>query len=77
MTAFRKAAAAAAVASVCAALAACGPHGPKGDRGLPPPPENLAYPNINRTPPDGGRPLKSQAEQKRLEADLLARKPQR
>lgn len=77
MTRFRKAAAVAAIVSGCAMLAACGPHGPKGDRGLPPPPENLAYPSLAVTPPDAHRSLKSSAEQERLKADLLARKRQR
>lgn len=77
MIAFRKAVLVAAVLSGAGMLAACGPHGPKGDRGLPPPPENLAYPSLSSTPPDARRPLKSQPEQERLKADLLARKRQR
>lgn len=77
MIRFRKAAAAAAVVSGCAMLAACGPHGPRGDRGLPPAPENLAYPSLATTPPDARRPLKSSAEQEKLKAELLAGKPRR
>lgn len=77
MIEFRKTVLAAAVLSGAAMLSACGPHGPKGDRGLPPAPENLSYPTLSSTPPDARRPLKSTAEQERLKADLLARKPQR
>lgn len=75
MTDMRIAAGAAAFL-VCAALSGCSPYGPKGDRGLPPPPENVAYPRIGDAPPAAGRPLKSREDQRRLEADLLARKKQ-
>lgn len=77
MIEIRKAVLIAVVASGAALLAGCGPNGPKGDRGLPPPPENLAYPNLGATPGDARRPLKSPGEQERLKADLLAGKRQR
>lgn len=57
------------------ALSGCGPYGLKGDRGLPPPAENVAYPNLNNAPADGRRPLRSASEQERIKAELLARKP--
>lgn len=59
----------------CAALAGCSPYGLKGDRGLPPPPEGVAYPAVGRAPADAGRRLRSPAEQQRIEADLIAAKP--
>lgn len=84
MTEFRKAVLAAAVVAAAASLGACGandgfsgPHGPRGDRGLPPPPEHLAYPDFGRDPGDARRPLKSKEEQRRLQAELEARKSQR
>ncbi|MFC7052756.1 hypothetical protein ACFQI3_08665 [Hansschlegelia quercus] len=59
------------------ALAGCGKYGPKGDRGLPPPPTGLSTPRVYPDPgSDPNRPLKSQAEQRQLQADLLARKRQ-
>jgi hypothetical protein len=70
-------AACAALALAATALAGCGPYGLKGDRGLPPPAENVAYPNLNEAPPDGRRPLRSVSEQERIKAELLARKPLR
>jgi hypothetical protein len=68
---------AALVAGVFAALPACGKYGPHGDRGLPPAPADLAYPGVYRSEPDRHDALKSAEEQKRLQAELLARKPQR
>lgn len=61
--------------AACLSLQACGQYGPRGDRGLPPA-ADAPYPNINgnANPPDGRRTLKTQAEQDRLKADLLARK---
>lgn len=76
MTDIRIAAGAAAFI-VCAALGGCGAYGPRGDRGLPPPPENVAYPQVGHAPPAVGRPLKSREDQKRIEAELLARKAPR
>ncbi len=65
------------VAAAALALGGCGgKYGPHGDRGLPPPPANLSYPNVYRTEPDRHHGLKSAEEQKRLQADLLAHKPQ-
>lgn len=59
------------------ALAGCGPYGPRGDRGLPPSPEGLTTPRVYPEPgSDPHRQLKSQAEQRQLQADLLARKRQ-
>ncbi|GLK80850.1 hypothetical protein [Methylopila turkensis] len=46
----------------------------RGTRGLPPAPDNLAYPNVNVTPPQRPGTLRTPEEQKKLEADLLARK---
>lgn len=84
MIEFRKAVLAAAVVLTSASLGGCGardgfggPHGPRGDRGLPPSPEHLAYPDFGRDPRDARRPLKSKDEQRRLQADLEDRKPQR
>ena len=83
MIEFRKAVLAAAVVAAAASLGACaehglgGPHGPRGDRGLPPPPEHLAYPDFGQNPRDAGRRLKSREEQRRLQAELEARKSQR
>lgn len=76
MIEFRKAVLAAAVLAAAASLGACSAYGPKGDRG-PPPPEHVAYPDLNSTPGDGGRTLKSPEEQRRLRAELEARKAQR
>lgn len=56
-----------------AALGGCGPYGIKGDRGLPPAPEGVAYPNVNREPADANRRLKQPAEQERIKSNLLAR----
>lgn len=56
-------------------LGGCSPYGLKGDRGLPPPPEGVAYPTVSRAPADAGRRLRSRDEQQRIEADLLASKP--
>lgn len=67
----------AALIAACAALQGCGAYGPRGDRGLPPAPENVAYPNLNRDPADPNRRLRSPAEQRTLKADILAQKPRR
>lgn len=56
------------------ALGACSQYGLRGDKGLPPPPERMAYPNINEVPADG-RAARSPAEQDALKARLLAAKP--
>lgn len=84
MIEFRKAVLAAAVVAAAASLGACGahdglggPHGIRGDRGLPPSPAHLAYPNFGQDPRDAGRRLKTKEEQRRLQAELEARKPQR
>lgn len=59
-------------------LSGCGQYGLKGDRGLPPSPEGLAYPSVYSEPGmDPHRPLKSPADQKKIQADLEAHKPQR
>lgn len=69
---------AATFAGLTLALAGCaGPHGIHGDVGLEPTPQNIPYPNVYRTEPDNHHALKSQAEQKQLQADLQAHKPQR
>lgn len=62
--------------AVCAlALAGCGDlERYRGTKGLPPAPTNLAYPAVGITPPPRPGVLKTPAEQKKLEADLLARK---
>ncbi|MFD1333157.1 hypothetical protein ACFQ4O_14225 [Methylopila musalis] len=60
-----------------AALAGCGGQGLeqfRGTKGLAPAPENLAYPSVGVTPPPRPGRLRSPEEQKRLEADLLARR---
>lgn len=62
--------------ALAASLQGCGKYGLKGDRGLPPPDETLAYPNLNQTPASV-RPLKSPSEQDRIRAELDARKRQR
>lgn len=70
--------AAALALAVCTALQGCGKYGLKGDRGLPPPPENMAYPNINEAPTGSeNRPLKSRSEQAQIRSELAARKRQR
>lgn len=59
------------------ALAGCNGQGLerfRGTKGLPPAPENLAYPVVGVTPPPRPGRLRTPEEQKRLEADLLARK---
>lgn len=66
--------AAAAMVAAAAALSACSPYGIRGDRGLPPPPEPMAYPNINEVPAEG-RPARGPAEQAALKARLEASKP--
>ncbi|WP_020178421.1 hypothetical protein [Methylopila sp. M107] len=67
---------AAAAVAVAGGLSGCGPYGLKGDRGLPPPPEPMAYPNVNLTPSEHeGRRAKSVAEQERLKQNLIASRP--
>ena len=57
-------------------LSGCGQYGMKGDRGLPPPSETMAYPNINQVPdPHAGRPTKTASDQDALKAKLLASRP--
>lgn len=58
------------------ALSGCGQYGMKGDRGLPPPSETLAYPNINQVPAaTDGRQAKSVSEQDQMKSRLLASRP--
>lgn len=65
-----------AVMAAALALSGCGKYGLKGDRGLPPPSETMAYPNINQVPAaTDGRPGKSVAEQEQLKSRLLASRP--
>jgi hypothetical protein len=44
-----------------------------GRRGLPPPPADVAYPNVNAVPSGHQNRLKTEAEQQRLKAELLAK----
>lgn len=74
LIAFRFSAAAATLLLV-AGLQGCGPYGLKGDRGLPPPPEGVAYPSLGRGPADAQRRLKSPGEQEQAKSSLLASKP--
>ena len=60
-------------AAFAAGLAACDMETLRGTKGLPPAPDNLAYPHVGVTPPQRPGRLKTPEEQKRLEADLLAR----
>lgn len=67
------------VAAVVLAVAAfvvagCDLERYRGTQGLPPAPTNLAYPAVGVTPPQRPGRLKTPEEQKKLEADLLARK---
>ncbi|WP_020185618.1 hypothetical protein [Methylopila sp. 73B] len=55
------------------ALGGCDLEKYKGTRGLPPAPTNLAYPSVGVTPPQRAGRLRTPEEQKKLEADLLAR----
>jgi hypothetical protein len=64
---------AAALALGAMALQACDSQTLRGTQGLPPAPENVAYPNLNVAPQDRNRPLRSAEEQRRLKAELLAR----
>ena len=64
----------ASAAVLAASLGACSPYGLRGDKGLPPPPERMAYPNINEVPA-AGRAARSPADQEALKARLLASKP--
>lgn len=56
------------------ALGGCDLEKYRGTRGLPPAPTNLAYPAVGVTPPTRAGRLRTPEEQKKLEADLLARK---
>ncbi len=63
-------------AAMALALSGCGKYGMKGDRGLPPPSETLAYPNINQVPAStDGRQGKSVSEQEQMKSRLLASRP--
>jgi hypothetical protein len=56
------------------ALQGCSLDTLKGTRGLPPAPENLAYPSVYAQPAPRGTRLKTPEEQRRLKAELQALK---
>lgn len=68
---------AAPIALLAAMTAGCGPYGARGDKGLAPAPASMPYTGVYKQGPDNHNKLKTPAEQKQIEQDLLAGRKQR